>query len=271
MARSRLRKSVAVTSIAARVNHHFLDIFTLHKPASGRVSGSWLPPGPGHVGLDKGSLSDGGAGDGRHAPYLNRWHNRSLARELLSKRVDQGSVREALTHTAQQHGQPFGSLGYLPSTGGYGVHHAVKYYRLHRDPPPGRCREAQHVLDATLDPVYEGEGAPTGTVRRRGRPQAVAHLVADQGHRAREQHRDEYLVSVDARWHRPVLLVDHLGDHQILEEVHAPVLLTLRCDSSRLGRRVHLERFLAPGFLDASPRLLCKDLRTAEDEARGDA
>src|SRR5215203_405887 len=218
------------------MNHHFLDILTLHRPSSDRVAGSWLSPGPGHAGLDEGSLANGGAGDVRHVPYLDRWYDRSLGPELLPKRVDQGGVRKALTHTAKQHCQLTWFLSYLPSSSGHGVHHAVEDYGLHRDLSPGCGREAQHVLCSPLDAVYEGEGAPAGTVRRRGRPHAVAHLVADQGHGAREQHRDKHFVSVDARRHGPVLLVDHLGHDEVFEEVHAPVLLTLGGDSSRFGR-----------------------------------
>ena len=48
------------------------------------------------------------------------------------------------------------------------------------------------------------------------------------------------------------------------------MLLTLGGDPRGLGRRVHLERLPAPSLLDAPPRLLGEDLRTGEDEARGD-
>src|SRR5215203_5421551 len=185
------------------VNHRFLDIPTLHKPSSGRVAGSWIPPK--HLGC------------------------------------------------------------------GYGVHHAVEDYGLHRDLDPGCGREAQHILFSSLDAIYVGERTSAGTVRSRCRPHAVAHLVADKGHGAREQHRDQHLVSVDARWRGLVVLIHHLGYDEVFEEVHAPVLLTLGGDSSGLGCRVHLESLPAPGPLDASPRLFGEDLGAGEDEAWGDA
>src|SRR5215208_6421884 len=104
--------------------------------------------------------------ESRHAPHLNRRHDRPLGFKLAPKRVDQGSVREALTHPAQQHRKPIGHLNYLPAAGGYSVHHAVKHYGLHRDLTPGLGRESQHVLFSPLDAIYESEGAPAGTVRR---------------------------------------------------------------------------------------------------------
>ena len=99
-----------------------------------------------------------------------------------SRRSESTRVASAKpSRTPLQYSQSFGSLNYLPPSGGHGVHHAVEDYGLHRDLPPGRGREAQHVLFSPLDAVYEGERAPAGTVRRRGRPHTVAHLVADQG------------------------------------------------------------------------------------------
>src|SRR5919107_1027309 len=119
------------------MNHHFLNILTLHKLSSGRVASSYLfYPGPWHAGLDEGRLAYRGAGDARHVPHLDRWRDCALGRELLPKRVDQGGVRKALTHTAKQYCQLTSFLSYLPSSSGHGVHHAVEHYGLHRNLAP---------------------------------------------------------------------------------------------------------------------------------------
>jgi hypothetical protein len=49
------------------------------------------------------------------------------------------------------------------------------------------------------------------------------------------------------------------------------VQIALGGDARRFGDRVHLEGLLAPRLLDAPPRLLGEDIRTAEDKARVDA
>lgn len=63
------------------------------------------------------------------------------------------------------------------------------------------------------------------------------------------------------------MLIDHLGDDEVLKEVRAPVLLALRGNRGAFGRSVHVERLPAPGRRDAPPRCLREDLRGSEYHA----
>src|SRR5215207_3887968 len=181
----------------------------------------------GYAGLDQGSFACPGPGYGRHPPHLHRRHDHSLGRQLPSERVCQYIVHVSLLHTAQQHGQSLGFLNHLPPASGYGVHNAVEQSRLHGNLVPGRSWKVQHVLDAPLYPIDEDERAPARAVGGGGRTYAVTHLVADQGHGAGKEDRDEHLLAVNPWRYRSVVLVDHLCDDQVLEEVHPPVQLTL--------------------------------------------
>src|SRR5215207_2602714 len=207
----------------------------------------------GYAGLDQGSFACPGPGYGRHPPHLHRWHERSLGRQLPPERVRQYIVLISFSHASQQHGQPLGFLNHLPPPSGYGVHNAVEQGRLHGNLAPGRSWKVQDVLDAPLYPVDEGERAPARAVGGGSLTYAVAHLVADQGHGAGKEDRDEHLLTVDAWRYRPVVLVHHLGDNQVLEEVHAPMQVALGGYPRGLGRRVHVKRLLAPRRLGVPP------------------
>src|SRR5215207_5474173 len=224
----------------------------------------------GYAGLDQGSFTCPRPGYGRHPPHLHRWYDHSLGRQLPSERVRQYIVHISLLHTAQQYGQPLGFLNQLPPASGYGVHNAVEQGRLHGNPVPGPSWKMQHVLDAPLYPVDKCERAPARAVGGGGRTYAVAHLVADQGHGAGKEDRDEHLLTVDARRDGSIVLVHNLGNNQILEEVHASVQVALGGYPRGLGRCVHVERLLAPRRLSVPPRPVRQHFRGAEDELGGD-
>ena len=67
-----------------------------------------------------------------------------------------------------------------------------------------------------------------------------------------------------------MVAVHHLGEDQVLEQVQARMDLAFGGDAGRLGGRVDVERWPAPGLLDAATGLAGQDLGGAEDDLRAD-
>jgi hypothetical protein len=159
----------------------------------------------------------------------------------------------------------------LPACGGDLVHDLMEHDRLH-DPRArvAQAGEPERVLFAALDGVQQAVGPSAALVGGR-QADAVAHLVADQRQRAREQHRDQHLRPERSRGYGPVVLVDDLGDHQILEQVHAVMAVTVCGDARGLGGAVHIERADRPRLRGRRAGGVGEHLRGAEHETRADA
>src|SRR5262245_18204276 len=114
--------------------------------------------------------------------------------------------------------QPICPLDHLPTAGRHEIQDVMEDIRVHGDPASSNSREMQDVLNPPLYAIKERVGTPTGACRH-GQLLAVAHLVANERLGAAEEHRDEDLLPIPSWRHGMVLIIDHLGDHQILKEV----------------------------------------------------
>src|SRR5437588_2938234 len=121
--------------------------------------------------------------------------------------------------------------------------------------PAGVRWKVEHLSRSALDRLQQGEGASARTTLAGGEAHQVADLVADQGLSASIEDGEQHFGPLCASRDRAVVLVDHLDNCEILEEVHPLMHLALRCQSPALGCRVRLEELRLPGLFDALPHV----------------
>jgi hypothetical protein len=136
-------------------------------------------------------------------------------------------------------------LAYLPAGGVDQVEYLVEGDRVYGDGAPTERGQGQHVVGTALDPGQQPERPPARAVfGRHAHP--VGQLVADQRQGARGQHGDQQPGAGRPGGHRRVVMVDDLGDDQVLEQVQAGVVRALGGDATGLRGGVHVERWHAP-------------------------
>jgi hypothetical protein len=136
---------------------------------------------------------------------------------------------------------------------------------------------------ATVPPARAGRCAMSSlrpsiaAIRRNGVPAGsgpstrvtdVGNLVADWRLGAVDQVGEQHVMAGHAGWHRPVELVDHLEQDQVLPHVHSG--RGAGGNHPGLGRGVHAERLEPPCRADLGAHVLGEDLAGVGDDSRRD-
>src|SRR5262249_32903809 len=87
---------------------------------------------------------------------------------------------------------------------------------------------------------------------------------------ATPEHSDEELVTIDSSWHRVVVLINDLEDHEIFHKMHPTVVLALGGKAAAFGGGVLVEESLSPCLYNASARFLRQYFRAGEQSMRLD-
>ena len=96
----------------------------------------------------------------------------------------------------------------------------------------------------------------------------VAQLIADQRLGVVDQVGDQHPGAGHTGRHRPVVLIHHLDDKQVLAQLQAGVLRRAGAEHERLGGRIDAGRLEAPGLADAAPHVRGQRLCAVGAEAR---
>ena len=94
---------------------------------------------------------------------------------------------------------------------------------------PVALPKGQYLLAASFDRVDHAK-RPSARTWGIGEANPIAHFVADQRLSPAEEHRDEDLGAKCSGRNRAVVIIYHLGDDQILVQVHSGMERALGSD-----------------------------------------